>query len=407
MLRKQVPDLDSLESPLISANPFGSILGVVPGSALAERIFNDPNSWHGADDDGDLIGAEAMKWLADEIDKCQASGEELVLSPVDRDMDIMLKSLTEKLNFAVPTASENLENWNDTTQETKPPFQPLFNHTSLDLSVDLRFSKIWDAKGNMFHPLQSPILPANGSKSLPSVAENASIVAPTALDLGAVDNTLSPIMSPLTVASASTTWSILELYGVHPNTPRIHGCISAPSTNATVTAPSVPPPVPETTSIRRLPIIPDESGCTTFSPPPSRTSTPSRGSTPECTSQRTNSPLKRSPQYVKTHERSVSATTTPKRSTSRSRRKPRGSATPPAPSGSPDPLNLNSSPNVTPSRSGDLLTRSPPAGPRPRSAIRQRQASGRGSPSPIVIEPAPTRARKPSPPPGLYLGAPA
>ena len=38
------PDLDILDTPLMSSTPFTPFTGV-PGSAIAENIFNDPDSW--------------------------------------------------------------------------------------------------------------------------------------------------------------------------------------------------------------------------------------------------------------------------------------------------------------------------------------------------------------------------
>ncbi|KAG6811580.1 hypothetical protein H0H92_006744 [Tricholoma furcatifolium] len=422
MFRKHVPDLDSLESPLISANPFGSILGAVPGTALAEKIFNDPDSWQTADDDDDDLHdtAEAIAWLAEEVDTCHVSTDGPSLSPVDRDVDLMLKPLSEKLNLSFNSGSE--ANWKGMEQVNKMHL-PLFNHTSLDLSlnVDLRLSKIWDSKGKMF---QSPESPADSPEAVTPVADNTRIPAPPALNLGAADNTLSPIVSPFPIASASTTWSILEWYGVHPNTPRANGRVpflthfpptphqpkapglsslrapSSPSANATVMCPPSPtekaaPLAPESTPIRRLPLIPDpnrNSPSPTPSPAPSRVSTPPQRTSPE--------------PFVtpSTSQRSL----TPNGPTSGPRRTPRGFATPPTPSASPDPF--SASPNVTPIRSGGLFIRSPPAGPRPRSGtppIKQRRPSSRTSPAPVVIAPAPTpmRARRPSPPPGLRLEA--
>ncbi|KAG6867999.1 hypothetical protein C0993_008555 [Termitomyces sp. T159_Od127] len=417
MSRKQVPDLDSLESPLISANPLGSILGVIPGSALAERIFNDPDSWLGPDDDdGDLEDTDVVKWLADEA-------EGLKLLPIDQDVDIMLKHLSsEKSNFAGPAATEKLANWDDIAQDSQLPFLPLFDHNSLDLSlnIDLRFSKIWDAKGRELQSLKCPVSHTKEPKNFSSVADTRLTVPPT-LNLGVENNIVSPTMSPLNVASASSTWSILELYGAHPNTPRVNSRVSlltnypptpyhakssalsslreyiSQSSNATVTT-APPPSVPESTPIRRLPVIPDLSART--SPTPSRAPTPSRGST--LTPQRTGPP-EQPHQYIKTHQRSASATT-PNVSAPSSRRTPRGSATLPPPSSSPDPF--IASPSSTPIRTGNLFTRSSPVGPRPRSnthSIRQRQASGHGSPSPIAFEPV-SVYNKSSSPHGLRLG---
>ncbi|KAF9466716.1 hypothetical protein BDZ94DRAFT_1250596 [Collybia nuda] len=78
MFRKNYPDLDLLESPLISANPFGTMLGGIPGSAIAEKIFNDPESWHDSDEENNLDSAttkDPMAWLAEELEKFQGDDE--------------------------------------------------------------------------------------------------------------------------------------------------------------------------------------------------------------------------------------------------------------------------------------------------------------------------------------------
>ncbi|GLB42796.1 hypothetical protein LshimejAT787_1202450 [Lyophyllum shimeji] len=415
MFRKHVPDLDVLDSPLMSANPFGSTVGVVPGSALAERIFNDPEAWHGPEDDDDVDLSEAkdaMAWLAEEVEEYHANGDHLALSPVDRDVDIMLKPFAERFKLVPTAGSEGPAKWEGVLQDDKPTFLPLFEHKSLDLKFDLHLSKIWDSGGKMFGSASSPLSPASDrsaklQSTLSSPIDRARLAAPPALDL-AVESSLSPILSPVAVASASTTWSILEWYG-SPPTPRMgvrppmlghfpptpyqsippvpplpHSSLrtpSSPSANATVGSqppplPQLPrnrtPPVSESTPIRRLPVIPD-AALATPSPTPTPSSTPPRIKSPE--------------------------------------RTPRGSATLPPPSSSTsDPSFL--SPNVTPIRSGTLPSRSPPAGPRPRSTSSQtlkRLASGRDSPTPITIAPAPApnRPRRPTPPPTLRLGVPA
>ncbi|KAF8063499.1 hypothetical protein FPV67DRAFT_248571 [Lyophyllum atratum] len=412
MFRKHVPDLDLLESPLISANPFGSILGVVPGSALAERIFNDPGSWQDTEDDEEEESTEtkeAMAWLTEEVERYHSNGDELALSPIDRDVDIMLKPFTERFKLVSTSGSKHQVNWEGVVQQEKPPLLPLFDHKSLDLNFDLRMSKIWDSGGKMFRSFPSPLSPVNepsvnNNAAPPPTTETPRLAVPPALNLDSVEGALSPILSPVAVASASTTWSILEWYGAPP-TPRMSGRApllghypatpfhpippvpqippsslrtpSSPSINATVASkpPSLPnpprkatPPATDSTPLRRLPIIPDPARS---SPSPTPASTPPRVKSPE--------------------------------------RTPRGSATlPPPPSSSAsDPFYL--SPNATPIRSGTLPSRSPPAGPRPRSGNQsmRRTASGRDSPSPITIAPAPTRTRRPTPPPALRLGVPA
>jgi hypothetical protein len=71
------PDLDILDSPLMS--PFTSSLNGIPGSAIAETIFNDPDSWEekedadvDADEDTDA-DMEPLAWLVEEIEKFKAN----------------------------------------------------------------------------------------------------------------------------------------------------------------------------------------------------------------------------------------------------------------------------------------------------------------------------------------------
>ncbi|KAF5378097.1 hypothetical protein D9615_007636 [Tricholomella constricta] len=420
MLRKHVPDLDLLESPLISANPFGSILGVVPGSALAERIFNDPQSWGTEDDDEDdpedFKGA--MAWLADEVGKYD--GDELGLSPVDRDVDIMLKPFTERFKLVTTSGSDKDARWEGVLQEDslKPRLLPLFEHTSLDLSLnlDLRLSKIWDSGGNMFHSFPSPLSPAKEpSMTLkpPSATDHTRLAVPPALDLASVESGLSPIMSPATVTSTSTTWSILEWYGVHPGTPRMSARASLLNHYPPTPSQPIPPvpPVPQIpTSLLRTPSSPS-ANATVVSPPslpqPPRKATPP---TPEST------PLRRLPVIPDPMRNTPSPTPTPAATPPRVKlpeRTPRESATLPPPTiAASEPF--YPSPNATPVRSGSLSYRSPPLGPRPRSSAgsaKQRQGSGRVSPSPVTIAlaPVPTRARarKLTPSPSLRLGMPA
>ncbi|KAG6837586.1 hypothetical protein H0H93_007000 [Arthromyces matolae] len=413
MIRKQVPDLDSLESPLISANPLGSLLGVVPGSALAERIFNDPDAWHAADrddDDGDLRDADTMKWFTDEVGSYHT--DDFAFPPIDQDKGIMLKHFSEKLKLLDSPILDKPKPWEAVRQEKQVPVLPLFDRDSLELSlnVDLRFSKIWDAKRQTFQSTKSPVSPAK--------SDHIRFLAPPPLDLTAGDNAMSPLVTPLTVASASTTWSILELYGVPPKTPPANSRVpllahypptpqqpQLPIRSARDTPPhpvntklnSIQTSSPDQTTpsiltpIRRLPVLPDSSKKST-----SREGAPER---PRRINTSAHTPV-RSPEsaYPK-------STTTP-------RRTPLGSTTLAVPSGSPpDPFTL--SPNMTPVRSGGcLFSRSPPAGPRPRdrSGNTTPLRTRRGSPSPsreaITPVTAPVRPRKPSPPPGLNYGVP-
>ncbi|KAJ2924026.1 hypothetical protein H1R20_g13070, partial [Candolleomyces eurysporus] len=67
MQRGNFPDLDLPDSPLLSATiPAG--LGPVPGSALAERIFNDPDAWETEDFDEDML-SDPMAWFTEELER--------------------------------------------------------------------------------------------------------------------------------------------------------------------------------------------------------------------------------------------------------------------------------------------------------------------------------------------------
>ncbi|RDB21962.1 hypothetical protein Hypma_011120 [Hypsizygus marmoreus] len=412
MFRRHIPDLDNLESPLISASPFGSILGAVPGSAIAEKIFNDPESWQDAA--ADEVDAEetkeAMAWLAEEVEKYHASGDELGLSPIERDMDVALRPFSEryrlKPTLTLPLASEQHAQWESVMENEKPPYLPIFERSGLDLTLDLnlRLSKIWESGGKIFRSFPSPLKrtpalsvskgPTSVTKPDASSAPSIRLAVPPTLDLTlSSDKAPSPIVSPAPVASASTTWSILEWYGVHPETPRIApqrtsllspyppttfgpvppvphlpASLRTPPSRISpvVTLPTLPklpvkstPPPPEPMPIRRLPVIPDSTRNTPSLTP----ATPPRIMTPE--------------------------------------RTPRNAATLPPPSSSASESSISSLSPPPPSRAG-MMARSPPAGPRPRSSttpVKQRQCGGpRESPSPFTISPAPGRIRRsPSP----------
>ena len=74
-------DLDILDSPLMS--PFTSSINGVPSSAIAETIFNDPDSWEEKDDsdmDTDVdtdADMEPLAWLVEEIEKFNANSADL------------------------------------------------------------------------------------------------------------------------------------------------------------------------------------------------------------------------------------------------------------------------------------------------------------------------------------------
>ena len=74
------PDLDVLDSPLLSAAPMTAMFSNIPGSAIAEKIFNDPESWGDDDEDeGDFpadVDAEQVAWLTEELERMRGRGVE-------------------------------------------------------------------------------------------------------------------------------------------------------------------------------------------------------------------------------------------------------------------------------------------------------------------------------------------
>lgn len=107
MPRKHVPDLDILESPLISAEPFGSLLGNMPPSALAEKIFNDPHSWQETEDDHqneDIADmTDAITWLEMELRKYDITGDKkrLARTPFPRSAPDTGSSSSSSSNWSI------------------------------------------------------------------------------------------------------------------------------------------------------------------------------------------------------------------------------------------------------------------------------------------------------------------
>ena len=321
----------------MSANPLGSILGTMPGSALAEKIFNDPESWEEAEEQKDESDAarEAMAWLEDELEKYQALGDKLGLSPIER-LDMGLAGMLRAGPF--PSLAQSAH-----TVDEKP------------------------------ENVSAQPIPRNNQPPPPLHLEE--------------EKTLFPGVSQTGAGSASSTWSILELYGLNPDTPRSARRRSSPGVG---TLPPSTPPKPKL-SLPQLPAsLPKTS---TVSSLPSTSAQHQLG---------TRTPLPKLPIKVVP-----------------------GSETP----GSirklpviPDPSSLHPPPNVTPSstqpnqppertpRSSSALTPSPPAGPRPRSGSStpaSRKKSYETSPTPsfvISAPPVPPRPRRPLSPPSLRIG---
>jgi hypothetical protein len=413
MFRKHVPDLDILESPLISANPFGSMIGTMPGSALAEKIFNDPEAWEGAEAEEKGDAKEAMAWLEGELEKYHAIGDELGLSPIER----LEKDLSEMFKTG-PLPSLTFSP--DSPDDENSDYIPIFERSSSGAkNLNLRLSRLLDSGNNIFRSFSTPISPVKppqarcgevAKEHSPSWHTPQSSVTPVLNFPSAGERTSTPVTAAIPSGSASSTWSILELYGLNPDSPST----GSPRTSVLGVCPPTPP-------VRRLP--PSSLRTTSSSSSRSSRSTPSPPGTPtplpkppiQIPSRRAESPvsIRRLPVLPECstslpHSRSLEPPPlyTPERTPRTS-----GSLAPPN-SSDLDPFNSSPSPSGHRRSGSGSITRSPPAGPRPRSANStpaNRKNSTDSFTSYFEISPVPAPRTRPSPLPlplpPLHIGA--
>lgn len=200
------PDLDILDSPLMS--PFTTSLNGVPGSAIAENIFNDPDSWEENDDadveaDADM---EPLAWLVEEIEKFKAYSADLygAFDPaVDNKRNPDLTPLNGETQLR--TGLKGI----DRTSKIRPISIPCFFEPAHEEDIQDRLSKILDASGipHYVRPLSSDLTPQSTSKTA---------YYPSKINTSTVTGSNVDGPSPLTVHSSSITMSFLEWYGIYP-----------------------------------------------------------------------------------------------------------------------------------------------------------------------------------------------
>ena len=284
MVRNHLLELDNLDSPLVSPSPLTSV-GGIPGSAIAEKIFNDPDSWDNPlEQDLDAADLE-MAWLAEEVEKLKrlsmdANEREFVLSMEQN--DLILRAFPDHYKVAQLHSGMEMDDvvFEGIKQDLTGPLvlSPQIG-TGKKGDMPDGFTKIWQSKG--LRPPPSPL-----SFSPPSSSDS----------LGGFEIQLqepSPIEAtpPPKVASASTTWSFLEWYGIHPESPgkqvksavvqkrkpRPRGILQGPTplVQALPQPPTSPPKVPlppipaqsarvpaadrPSSAVRRLPAVPAEA----------------------------------------------------------------------------------------------------------------------------------------------------
>lgn len=199
------PDLDILDSPLMlmSSTPLASSLNGIPGSAIAENIFNDPDSWEENDDADEDADIEPLAWLVEEIEKFKANSAD-VYGAFDPALD-------NKRNpgLTPPTGGMQLGTGLkgiDRTSNIRPISIPYFFEPALDEDIQDRLSKFLDASGipHYIRPLSSALTPPSTSY-YPSKINTSTVTGST------VDGP-----SPVVLHSSSITMSFLEWYGIYP-----------------------------------------------------------------------------------------------------------------------------------------------------------------------------------------------
>ncbi|KAJ7213272.1 hypothetical protein C8J57DRAFT_1732859 [Mycena rebaudengoi] len=258
-----VAHLLDLSAPRATPIPV-QIYGVTPStpaSALADRIFNDPQSWNSQSSLG-LSKDELAAW--EEIDQFPA-----VPSGPDS-ADFMLKPFTNKFRLVRPDLMSPeselefdtyLEGINDSEKAASdvPLITIDFEYTRRKqrrLSQLDRMSVLW-AHGNLFRafpsPLSVPSSPLSSSAATqsfhsPLLRPRTAVPCPPLHTAPSTPRLAAQTPSPVRTGN-SAMWSILEYYGVGPDTPRTTGrerAVSASAVRFQLPAhPAVsPPPVP-------------------------------------------------------------------------------------------------------------------------------------------------------------------
>lgn len=216
--RPFIPDLDALDSPLLS--PTG--LRGVPGSAIAEKIFNDPLSWDDTSgDEGDYpedIETETLAWFTEEIEKLR---RESATFGKDR-VDLLRGDKKENKEAELVPKRDGNAGWKAIAHRgsVRPiSLAGLFAQSNDDFSKEIQqhLSKILDSEGIKHHvsprPMSSLSPYASGYMNTPSTAESSS----TPITSSSVTE-MSPSVNP-----ASATLSFLEYYGIYPDSPLLDG----------------------------------------------------------------------------------------------------------------------------------------------------------------------------------------
>ncbi|KAJ7479895.1 hypothetical protein FB451DRAFT_1240116 [Mycena latifolia] len=241
----------NLSAPRDTPLPLHLCAPRTPASAIADRIFNDPESWNAETRLG-LSKEDIAAWDTIEQFPAVPSGPESA--------DFTLKPFTNKFRLPVRPDLVSPESELESDSETytwkgvkekgeELPFITFnFERPGKDkVTEGDRMSVLW-ARGNLFRAFPSPAsAPASPATDAPMGLFQCPMSPPHASPTSTPRSSLGPHFPALRRASKSATWSILEYYGAYlPETPRTAGDPTAPRASAQFlrvpSQPSVPPP---------------------------------------------------------------------------------------------------------------------------------------------------------------------
>ncbi|KAF8966783.1 hypothetical protein BDZ97DRAFT_1756374 [Flammula alnicola] len=286
------PDLDVLDSPLMSPTPLTGFLSGVPGSALAERIFNDPESWGDDDDDyGDFpedVDGEQLAWLAEELEKVRggkSAGVEAFDVQTPTEKGGMKLIATPPVSGVPPFIRRDAgAGWKGigNRRSVRPiSLAALFEHSDEDFSGEIQqqLSKILESGGIPHHirpyPHSSALSPPSTSGTSSSLDSPLQIQTASLVATSGSSGEISP--SPVTIYSASATLSFLEWYGIYPDSPRLdlngrRSIMLHPPKSARQKTPMLQVPSPRhaarRSSVLDTPVIPPSMKRASSVPPP-------------------------------------------------------------------------------------------------------------------------------------------
>jgi hypothetical protein len=204
------PDLDVLDSPLMSPTPLTSV-GGIPGSAIAERIFNDPDSWEESDDTDvpEDLAHDPLAWLVDEIEKFRSNSADVygAFDPAvhGKRKPGLMTPLTGGMELG--TGFKGIRRNNIRPISITSFFDPE--------DIQAQLSKVLDSGGIPHH-----VRPLSSALSPPSSSSSSNIYTPLQIySASTVASSPEDGPSPVAIHSASTTMSFLEWYGIYTDSP--------------------------------------------------------------------------------------------------------------------------------------------------------------------------------------------